>query len=192
MSYGETVEGAQATGKLPGKRKSLTLHRGKPSLAERFTVMADNTPSVPGGSVPPKPPEPSKVQPKKETVRISLPPKPSAAPTIKLPSVPTAAAPASAAPTTGTAASGAPAALGAPAAPRPATSAPASGGASGITRPPTSTGPAASRPPSPTPAPRPQAPAVKRVSGLDVGLAIAAAVVALAAVASVALLLQLK
>jgi hypothetical protein len=36
------------------------------------------------------------------------------------------------------------------------------------------------------------APAVKRVSGLDVGLAIAAAVIALAAVASVALLLQLK
>jgi len=177
----------------PGKRKSLTLHRGKPSLAERFTVMADNTPSVPGGSVPPKPPEPSKVQPKKETVRISLPPKPSAAPTIKLPSVPTAAAPASAAPTTGTAAPGAHAAPGAPAAPRPATSAPASaGGASGITRPPTSTGPAASRPPSPTPAPRPLAPAVKRVSGLDVGLAIAAAVIALGAVASVALLLQLK
>ena len=177
----------------PGKRKSLTLHRGKPSLAERFTVMADNTPSVPGGSVPPKPPEPSKVQPKKETVRISLPPKPSAAPTIKLPSVPTAAAPAPAAPTTGTAAPGAPAALGGHAAPRPATSAPASaGGASGITRPPTSTGPAASRPPSPTPAPRPLAPAVKRVSGLDVGLAIAAAVIALGAVASVALLLQLK
>ena len=36
LSYGETVEGAQATGKLRGKRKSLTLHRGKPSLAERF------------------------------------------------------------------------------------------------------------------------------------------------------------
>jgi hypothetical protein len=33
---------------------------------------------------------------------------------------------------------------------------------------------------------------VKRVSGLDVGLAIAAAVIALGAVASVALLLQLK
>src|SRR5271154_4582550 len=50
--------------------------------------MADNNPSMPGGAVPPKPPEGSKVQPKKETVRINLPPKPSAAPTIKLPTLP--------------------------------------------------------------------------------------------------------
>ena len=50
--------------------------------------MADNIPSLPGGAVPPKPPEGSKVQPKKETVRINLPPKPSAAPTIKLPTLP--------------------------------------------------------------------------------------------------------
>jgi hypothetical protein len=61
--------------------------------------MADNIPSLPGGGVPPKPPEASKVQPKKETVRINLPPKPSAAPTIKLPTLPpggpTAGAPSS-------------------------------------------------------------------------------------------------
>ncbi len=50
--------------------------------------MPDNIPSLPGGAVPPKPPEASKVQPKKETVRINLPPKPSAAPTIKLPTLP--------------------------------------------------------------------------------------------------------
>jgi hypothetical protein len=50
--------------------------------------MAENIPSMPGGAVPPKPPEASKVQPKKETVRINLPPKPSAAPTIKLPTLP--------------------------------------------------------------------------------------------------------
>src|SRR6185437_13450111 len=50
--------------------------------------MADNIPSLPGGAVPPKPPEGAKVQPKKETVRINLPPKPSAAPTIKLPTLP--------------------------------------------------------------------------------------------------------
>jgi hypothetical protein len=37
--------------------------------------------------VPPKK-ETGKVQPKKETVRINLPPKPSAAPTIKLPTLP--------------------------------------------------------------------------------------------------------
>src|SRR5258705_11848411 len=50
--------------------------------------MADNIPSMPGGAVPPQPPEGSKVQPKKDTLRINLPPKPSAAPTIKLPTLP--------------------------------------------------------------------------------------------------------
>ena len=49
--------------------------------------MADNIPNVPAGAVPPKK-ETGKVQPKKETVRINLPPKPSAAPTIKLPTLP--------------------------------------------------------------------------------------------------------
>jgi hypothetical protein len=46
--------------------------------------MADNNPNQPTSSVPPKPAEAAKVQPKKETVRISLPPKP-AAPQVKLP-----------------------------------------------------------------------------------------------------------
>src|SRR5580704_392295 len=50
--------------------------------------MPDNNPNMPAGAVPPKPPEGAKVQPKKETVRINLPPKPSAAPTIKLPTLP--------------------------------------------------------------------------------------------------------
>ena len=49
--------------------------------------MADNIPSGPAGAIPPKK-ETGKVQPKKETVRINLPPKPSAAPTIKLPTLP--------------------------------------------------------------------------------------------------------
>ena len=49
--------------------------------------MADNMPNIPSGAVPPKK-ETGKVQPKKETVRINLPPKPSAAPTIKLPTLP--------------------------------------------------------------------------------------------------------
>lgn len=49
--------------------------------------MAENIPNTPGGAVPPKK-ETGKVQPKKETVRINLPPKPTAAPTIKLPTLP--------------------------------------------------------------------------------------------------------
>jgi len=53
--------------------------------------MADIPPNIPGaptGAVPPVKKETGKVQPKKETVRINLPPKPSAAPTIKLPTLP--------------------------------------------------------------------------------------------------------
>jgi hypothetical protein len=51
--------------------------------------MAELPPNIPSGAVPPPPKkETGKVQPKKETVRISLPPKPSAAPTIKLPTLP--------------------------------------------------------------------------------------------------------
>jgi hypothetical protein len=49
--------------------------------------MAENMPNIPTGAVPPKK-ETGKVQPKKETVRINLPPKPSAAPTIKMPALP--------------------------------------------------------------------------------------------------------
>ena len=54
--------------------------------------MADIPPINPGvpGSVVPPPMKKStgRVQPKKETVRINLPPKPTAAPTIKLPTLP--------------------------------------------------------------------------------------------------------
>jgi hypothetical protein len=53
--------------------------------------MADISPINPGvpiGAVPPLKKETGKVQPKKETVRINLPPKPTAAPTIKLPTLP--------------------------------------------------------------------------------------------------------
>jgi hypothetical protein len=45
-------------------------------------------PGVPIGAAPPPKKETGKVQPKKETVRINLPPKPTAAPTIKLPTLP--------------------------------------------------------------------------------------------------------
>jgi hypothetical protein len=52
-------------------------------------IMADipQIPGAPTGSEPMKK-STGKVQPKKETVRINLPPKPSAAPTIKLPTLP--------------------------------------------------------------------------------------------------------
>lgn len=127
--------------------------------------MADNIPSLPGGAVPPKPSD-SKVLPKKETVRITLPPKPSAAPTIKLPTLPPGgpsiaggqfappSAPASAAPTAASRA-----AAGAPASAAPA-----------------------QRPTTQRPAPR-QAPA-PAISGFDKALAIAAGVVGLIAVGS--------
>jgi hypothetical protein len=121
--------------------------------------MADNIPSLPGGALPPKPPEASKVQPKKETVRINLPPKPSAAPTIKLPTLPPG----------GPSAVSMPQAAAAPAAAAPATvprgAAPA-------------TAPAAQRP-----APRPMAPApAPAIKGIDKVLAVAAVIAALAAI----------
>ena len=47
-----------------------------------------NPSPVPSGAVQPPKKETGKVQPKKETVRINLPPKPTAAPTIKLPTLP--------------------------------------------------------------------------------------------------------
>ena len=130
--------------------------------------MAENIPNIPAGAMPPKK-ETGKVQPKKETVRINLPPKPTAAPTIKLPTLPPggptgaasipAAAPASAAP----AAAAAPRASSAPVAQRPA-AAPA---------------------PASRPAPARAASAAPTVSGLDVGLAIAAMITGIAALASV-------
>lgn len=123
--------------------------------------MSENEPST--SPVPPKPGEAAKVQPKKETVRIALPPKPTAAPTVRLPApAPAAAAPAAAAaPVAAGAPKPAPAA--APAAPKAPTAAPAAAASA--------------------PMPRPSlAPASMGggISGLDKGLAIAAAVVGLA------------
>jgi hypothetical protein len=156
--------------------------------------MADHTPNVPpgagslppaGGTPPPpappaglKPGESGKIQPKKETVRINLPPKPTAAPTIKIPapSAIHAAAPAAAAAPAQAPAAAAPAAARSPAAGAPA-AAPA----------------AAQRPASAAPAPaRPAAvPAAVYGGGLDTVdkvLAIGAAVVAVAVLVRVFLL----
>jgi hypothetical protein len=58
-------------------------------LSFQDKIMAD-IPPIPGAPMGAEPMKKStgKVQPKKETVRINLPPKPSAAPTIKLPTLP--------------------------------------------------------------------------------------------------------
>jgi hypothetical protein len=120
------------------------------------------TPNIPTGAVPPKK-ETGKVQPKKETVRINLPPKPSAAPTIKLPTLPPGG------PTGAPAAAPVPvAAKSAPPLQRTTAAAPVS-----QQRP----AQAAQRPaPAPT------------VSGLDKGLAIFAAIAGVAALAVTAYL----
>jgi hypothetical protein len=133
--------------------------------------MAENIPNVPIGAMPPKK-ETGKVQPKKETVRINLPPKPSAAPTIKLPTLPPGG------PTGGSAqvaqAPSAAAPAHAPSAPRASAAAPAA---------------SRSAPAAPRPAFAP-APAARQVSAVDTLLAIAAAVVGLAAVGSTIYLWQ--
>ena len=117
------------------------------------------TPSTPAGAVPPKK-ETGKVQPKKETVRINLPPKPSAAPTIKLPTLPPGG------PT------GAPSAAPLPSA---AKSAPIAAPALQRT---TAAAPVSQQ----RPAPAPQRPAAAAtVGGLDKGLAIFAAIAGLVA-----------
>jgi hypothetical protein len=136
--------------------------------------MAENIPNIPAGAVPPKK-ETGKVQPKKETVRINLPPKPSAAPTIKLPTLPPGgpAAASTAAPAPHSAATAAPAA--APAAPRLGAAAPTN----------------APRPAAPAPRPAMGHPsvAVPVSSPLDTILAVAAAVIGLAAVGTTAYLI---
>ena len=129
--------------------------------------MSDNNPGLPGG---PKPPESSKVQPKKETVRINLPPKPSAAPTIKLPTLPP-----------GGPSAGAPATAPAHA---PATSAPAAPARTGAA-------PVAATAPTQRHMQRAAVPVAPAISGLDKGLAIGAAVAGLIAVGSTVYCLML-
>jgi len=134
------LQGAKAT-RRSGSTRILLVYRLTPCRRnfslKQINVMAENIPNTPGGAVPPKK-ETGKVQPKKETVRINLPPKPSAAPTIKLPTlppggpsagpVPTAPAPSlsTAAPahTPGAPRVGAAAPTATAAAPRPATASP--------------------------------------------------------------------
>lgn len=147
--------------------------------------MADNTPNIPGGAVPPRPSEAPKVQPRKETVRINLPPKPTAgasSATIKLPTLPAASAPA---PFTPAAAPPPPSAAVPPAAAAPKPPAPPAAPGARVAAPPSR--PAAAVPPPPgAPVKRaPVAVAAKSVGGLDKGLAIFAAVASVAALGSV-------
>jgi hypothetical protein len=133
--------------------------------------MAENIPNIPTGAVPPKK-ETGKVQPKKETVRINLPPKPSAAPTIKLPTLPPG---------------GPTGAAGVPPAPTAAHAAPAA--APALTRA-GAAAPIAQRPPSAThqrPM-TPPVPAAPTLSPVDKALTITAAVIGLIAAGSTAYL----
>jgi hypothetical protein len=121
--------------------------------------MAETPPNIPSGAVLPPKKETGKVQPKKETVRINLPPKPSAAPTIKLPTLPPGG------PT------GAPTASPAP------TPAPQAAAPRAVAAPVTQARPAPAMP-------RPMA-AAPAMSGLDQMLVIAAGLAALFAVGTV-------
>src|SRR5450432_146497 len=144
--------------------------------------MADIPPSNPGapmGAMPPTKKETGKVQPKKETVRINLPPKPTAAPTIKLPTLPPGGP-------TG-ASSGAPMPPAPPAATTLRSSAtPAAQPRTGAAAPVAPGAPApAARRPAPAPA------AATKLSPVDKILAIAAAVVALAAIGTTVWMLMI-
>ncbi|MGC8886042.1 MAG: hypothetical protein ACP5MG_02650 [Verrucomicrobiia bacterium] len=166
--------------------------------------MADNIPNLPPGAVPPTPDQ-SKVQPKKETVRIQLPPKPTSAPTIKLPTLPQGGG-ATAAPTVPPPKPAVPPA----ATPQPPTQTPSAavgskaqpvppppagvGSAKLATQPgPKGEQPAAVKKEAPKASQKPSAPvgAVSAVSVLDKALAIAAMVTSLAAVFTVIYLLTL-
>jgi hypothetical protein len=129
------------------------------------------TPNLTGTALPAKK-ETGKVQPKKETVRINLPPKPTAAPTIKLPTLPPG----------GPTGAPSPVSIGAPAATAPApvmrtAAAPAASAA------PVKSGaaPATAQKPAPA-AQRAAAPIVPSIKPLDKILIYSAAVAGLVAV----------
>jgi hypothetical protein len=151
--------------------------------------MAENIPTPPGGAMPPRPAEAAKVQPKKETVRINLPPKPTSAPTIKLPTLAPGSAPpaspAASAPTHAAVATAAPAAPSAPKAPAPPAPPPSAAPATRVAAPASQLKSVATA--APAAAPRP-AYAGAGLTGLDKALAIAAAVIALASAGIVAYL----
>jgi hypothetical protein len=138
--------------------------------------MADIPPINPGAPMGAEPMKKStgRVQPKKETVRINLPPKPTAAPTIKLPTLP---------PGGPTGASG-----GAPMQPpagAPALRSSAAPAAAARTAAAAPAAPATQRPVAARPA------VVSSISSFDKILAIAAAIVALAAIGTTVWMLMM-
>lgn len=137
-------------------------------------------------NVPPRPSEAPKVAPKKETVRISLPPKPTASPTIKLPAMPAGAPAAAKAAPAAAPAAAAPAPAAAPSSKAPAPPTPPKGGANVKVSAPA---PAAAAP-RPVAAGRP-ASSSAQTSVLDKVLAIVAMIVSLAAVGSLVMLYQI-
>ncbi len=177
--FGQASNEPKAPPSALGSRPSQADLVNMPTAKFAQASSEPKAPAAPLGAMPPKK-ETGKVQPKKETVRINLPPKPTAAPTIKLPTLPPggptgAPTPVKSpgrpddivnAPTTKLA--GASSEAKAPAAPRAATSAPAAG---------------QQRPAAP--APRPAAAAAPTVGTLDKILAISAMVCALFAVGAV-------
>jgi hypothetical protein len=132
--------------------------------------MADIPPINPGAPTGAEPMKKStgRVQPKKETVRINLPPKPTAAPTIKLPTLPPGGP-------TGVSS-------GAPLAPTPPGATTLRSSAAPVAQPrPAATAAAPAAAPA-TRRPLAPAPAAAKLSPLDKILAIAAAVLGLAAI----------
>jgi hypothetical protein len=154
----------------------LNLTDAPSRLSFEDKIMADippipPTPGMPMGAEPMKK-STGKVQPKKETVRINLPPKPSAAPTIKLPTLPPGG------PTGASSASPIQPPTGAPA--LRSSAAPRAAGAA-VPAPQT----------RPAPAQRAAPVAVVAISTLDKILAIAACVTALAAVGTTVWMMML-
>jgi hypothetical protein len=144
-------------------------------------AMADIPPINPGAPTGAEPMKKStgRVQPKKETVRINLPPKPTAAPTIKLPTLPPGG------PTGAGGTSMQPPAAGAPA--LRSSAAPAAATRSAAAAP--AAAPTAQRPAAQRPAAAPAG--AVTISPLDKILAIAAAIVALAAIGTTVWMMML-
>lgn len=169
------------------RRNRIARKWGLTGAEGNFTLDMEfmpDTPNPPGGAVPPRPAEAAKVQPKKETVRINLPPKPTSAPTIKLPTLAPGGPPPAAAHAAPVAAAAPAAPAAAPAAPKAPT--PPSSGAP-VSRVAAAAPVVAAAPrPAPAPAAAPRPIPVARISGMDLGLAIAAGILALASAGLVA------
>jgi hypothetical protein len=152
---------------LTGNRIGLSLLNN--TMAE---VLPPN-PGGPTGAIPPMKKTTGRVQPKKETVRINLPPKPTAAPTIKLPTLPPGG------PTGASSAAPAPSLQpGSRTAAAPVASLSQQRGAAPVST------------TRPAPAPRAAA-AAPTIGGLDKVLAIAACIAALVAIGTTAWMLML-